>query len=228
MILGIYGAGGLGREVYDLAIRINTISRRWEKIIFIDDFSDEREHEGVKKVKFSAVLDYKNEFECIIAIGEPSLREFLCKKVLAENINLTTLIDPTAIISPLAKIQEGAIVCEYSTIHAGAKIGCNALIQPFCCIGHDIIVGDHTVLSSYCAPGGGTVFGSRVFVGLHAALKESLNIGNDVIIGMGSIVYRDIPDGATVVGNPARITKGNDEQKVFGSIGKLSSSGNAS
>ena len=33
MILGIYGAGGLGREVLELARIINT----WEKIIFIDD-----------------------------------------------------------------------------------------------------------------------------------------------------------------------------------------------
>ena len=37
MILGIYGAGGLGREVYELANVINSYNNRWDEIFFIDD-----------------------------------------------------------------------------------------------------------------------------------------------------------------------------------------------
>ena len=37
MILGIYGAGGHGREVLELAEIINNKNSRWDKIIFIDD-----------------------------------------------------------------------------------------------------------------------------------------------------------------------------------------------
>ena len=29
------------------------------------------------------------------------------------------------------------------------------------------------------------------------------------------MVFRDLEDGVTVVGNPARVTKGNSEHKVF-------------
>ena len=36
MYLGIYGASGLGREFYDIAIRRNAISFLWEDIFFID------------------------------------------------------------------------------------------------------------------------------------------------------------------------------------------------
>ena len=36
MILGIYGAGGLGREVYELAKIINSCNNRWDQIFFID------------------------------------------------------------------------------------------------------------------------------------------------------------------------------------------------
>jgi serine acetyltransferase len=32
---------------------------------------------------------------------------------------------------------------------------------------------------------------------------------------MGSMVFRNVENGATVVGNPARVTKGNNEHKVF-------------
>jgi len=215
MKLGIYGSGGLGRELYEIAARRNEASSLWGRIVFIDDFSEEGDFFGTIRINFDSLKKNKNEYECIIAVGEPSAREKLYQKLMAEDIKMACLIDPSAIISPTAKIMPGVIVCEYSTIHTGVELGSNTLIQPFCDIGHDIKVGNHTVLSPFCAPGGGSVFGERVYVGMHSSIKELSNIGDDAIVGMGSSVFRDVPAGATVVGNPARVTRGNDDHKVF-------------
>ena len=215
MILGIYGAGGLGREVYEIALRRNALASLWSQIVFIDDFSEEGDYFGTRRIQFNTLLNDKYKYECVIAIGEPTARANLFKKLSESDIKMTCLIDTTAIISPSAKIHTGSIICEYATIHTGVTLGYNTLIQPFCDIGHDIKVGNHTVLSPYCVPGGGTVLGDRVFVGLHSAIKESLSIGDDAVIGMGSVVFRDVPAGLTVIGNPARITRGNDEHRVF-------------
>ncbi len=215
MKLGIYGSGGLGREIYDIATRRNLVSSLWSNIDFIDDFRDEGDFFGTKSIRFDSLKSQKEDYECLVAVGEPSSRQELYQKLTNEGIRMTRLIDPTAIISPTAKINEGAIICEYSTIHTGVELGTNALIQPFCDVGHDIIVGNHTVLSPFCAPGGGTVFGDRVFVGMQSAIMESLKIGDDVIVAMGSAVFRDVPAGSTVVGNPARVTRGKDDHKVF-------------
>ena len=220
MILGIYGSNKLGREIYEIAVRRNEQSSLWDQIVFIDDFNEEGNYFGTKRIKFDSLKNHKNEYECVIAIGEPSSREKLFQKLRDEDIRLTCLIDPTAIISPTAKIGNGTIICEYSTIHTGVELGYNAFIQPFCTIGHDIKVGNHTVLSTLCAPGGGVVFGERVYVGMQSSLIELLTIGDDAIIGMGSAVFQNVPAGATVVGNPGRITRGNDEHKVFTSHDK--------
>lgn len=215
MKLAIYGAGGLGREVYEIAMRRNAASKLWNDILFIDDFSEEGDYFGTQRVHFESLLSCKESYECIVAVGEPKSREVLYKKLVDHGMRLTKLVDTTAIISPTCKIDLGVIVCEFSTIHTDVEIGCNALIQPFCDIGHDIKVGSHSVLSPFCAPGGGTIFGDRVFVGMKSALMEGLVIGDDAIIAMGSVVFRDVPPLATVVGNPARITRGNDDHKVF-------------
>lgn len=215
MNLGIYGSGGLGREVYEIAVRRNAASTLWDEIVFIDDFNSPGEYYGTKRISFESLLNSRDDYECVIAVGEPSYREAMYTKLLNNKVKLTQLIDTTAIVSPTAKICSGAIVCEYSTIHTNVELGANTLIQPFCDIGHDIKVGSHTVLSPYCAPGGGTVFGDRVFVGMKVSIMELMVIGDDAIIGMGSAVFRDVPPGATVVGNPARVTRGNDEHKVY-------------
>ena len=47
--------------------------------------------------------------------------------------------------------------------------------------------------------------GSNVWIGASAIILPGITVGNDVIIGAGSVVTRDVPAGATVAGNPARV-----------------------
>jgi sugar O-acyltransferase (sialic acid O-acetyltransferase NeuD family) len=215
MNLGIYGSGGLGKEVFDLAVRLNKVSPTWAKIMFVDDYRDEGAFYGTESIRFETILTHKKDFECAIAIGEPSSREKLFEKLSENGISLSTLVDPTVFVSPTAKIGAGTIVCELASIHADVHIGKNCLIQPYCVIGHDTEIGDHSVLSTHCAPGGSSIYGKRLFAGMHSSIKEKLMIGDDVIIAMGAAVFQSLPSGTTVVGNPARITRGRDDHKVF-------------
>ncbi|HET6520425.1 MAG TPA: sugar O-acetyltransferase [Geminicoccaceae bacterium] len=49
--------------------------------------------------------------------------------------------------------------------------------------------------------------GRNVWVGAGALILPGVTVGDDAIIGAGSVVTRDVPAGATVVGNPARRTR---------------------
>ncbi|WP_077002900.1 sugar O-acetyltransferase [Variovorax sp. KK3] len=48
------------------------------------------------------------------------------------------------------------------------------------------------------------VIGRNVWIGGGAILLPGITVGDDALIGAGSVVTRDVPAGATVVGNPAK------------------------
>lgn len=48
------------------------------------------------------------------------------------------------------------------------------------------------------------VLGDNVEIGVGAKVLGRIHIGNNVKIGANAVVIRDVPDGATAVGVPAR------------------------
>jgi serine O-acetyltransferase len=53
----------------------------------------------------------------------------------------------------------------------------------------------------------GPIIGDRVFVGSGARILGAITIGDDVRIGANAVVIDDVPDGATVVGAPAKVVQ---------------------
>jgi serine O-acetyltransferase len=54
---------------------------------------------------------------------------------------------------------------------------------------------------------GAPVLGSGVDLGAYAQLIGPVTVGDQAVIGAMAVVVKDVPAGATVVGNPARIIR---------------------
>lgn len=216
MILFIYGASGAAVEIYDLAERVNGLSHRYSKIYLIDDFEEEASYYGTERIHFSSCEKIATEeFEFVIAVGEPSVRALLLKRIEEKDYKLATLIDPSAMISPTARIAPGCIINAQSIVSSNVIMEKNCFLGFHTVVGHDAHLKKNTVVCPMATVGGGSTVGENTFIGLNSSMKEHVNLGNNVVVGMGSMIFRSVEDGHAVLGNPARVTKGNDEHKVF-------------
>jgi len=213
MKLAIYGAGGLGREVLELAKQINTAQPRWETFCFIDDINPERQLRGLPVVTLDTLC--AKEYEIAIAVGEPALRRVLADKARQAGFHLPVLVHPAAQISAEVTLSEGCIVSCGAFISCDTTIGRNVYLQPNTSLGHDCQIGDDCVISSIACLAGHCKVGTGTFIGMGAMVRENTTIGEEVIISMGAAVFSDIAPGVVAMGNPARAMRRNDDKKVF-------------
>lgn len=108
-----------------------------------------------------------------------------------------------AIIGADCKIQSHTFVCDGVTIGDEAFIGHGVVFvndkRPRATNSKGQLQGetDWLMLS--------TVVENRASIGSGATILGGVTIGADATVGAGAVVTRDVPPGATVVGNPARV-----------------------
>lgn len=216
MILGIYGAGGLGREVLELARQINEKHKRWDDFIFVIDGEAGDNVNGVKVYSYQdAISAFSGRLEMSMGIGEPQVRERLYAKLRQDNIVTPALVHPDVHVPDTTVVGKGV------TIQYGCFISCNVniadyvYIQPHVNVGHDDVLKEGCMLSGMVNLAGNVTVGEYTYVALNVAVKEGVKIGNHSIIGMCSAVYKDISDDMIAMGNPARPMKRNEEHHVF-------------
>lgn len=117
-----------------------------------------------------------------------------------------------------------------------AEIEFNAEIGPGLLIAHPagIVIGRGTALGSNATIFQNVTFGAagwhpdqiktfptvgdNVFFFAGAVIVGGVTLGSEIIVGANSVVIEDVPDGATVVGNPARMlpNRGKETLKSWG------------
>ncbi|MEM6526956.1 MAG: acyltransferase [Chloroflexota bacterium] len=99
----------------------------------------------------------------------------------------------------------GSVVCEEGiTIGDRVVVGCNTIIADtdFHPLQPDVR-REHPI-DGATAP---VTIGNDVFIGMNALILKGVTLGNGCVVGAGSVVTKDVPPGAIVGGNPARVIR---------------------
>lgn len=140
----------------------------------------------------------------VLGIGDNLLRENLAEKVMAKNKTLHTILHPQSLIAEVVEIGAGSFVARGACINPLAQIGAAVIINTSAVIEHECQIHDYAHIAPSATLAGNVTVKRGAFIGANAVIKQGVSIGKNAIIGAGSVVLNDVPDSATVVGNPGK------------------------
>jgi sugar O-acyltransferase (sialic acid O-acetyltransferase NeuD family) len=207
MLYGIYGTGGHGRETLPLLRRQ---ADAHAKIVFIDDQPVMQPVNGHAVLSWDEFLTIRAHGRAVsLAIGSGRVRERLHVRAMQMNVSFVRVQAENATILDDVEIGAGAILSSFVSLTSNIRIGLHFHANTFCSIAHDCVIGDFVTLGPGVRCNGNVIIEDYAYIGSAAVIRQGrgdkpLVIGRGAVVGMGAVVTKDVPAGATVVGNPAR------------------------
>ena len=167
------------------------------------------------------------EISIILEANKETIKNYFVENVarnsgvpLLDTKAINARIEPGAIIRDKVKIGDNAVIMMGAVINIGAEIGEGTMIDM------NAVLGGRAIVGKRCHVGAGTVLAGvieppsaqpvivedDVMIGANAVVIEGVRIGKGSVVAAGAIVLEDVPAGAVVAGNPAKVVKLKDEK----------------
>lgn len=205
----IIGAGTQG-QVYASYLKeagVNLIG-------FVDD-NDEIQNTNV--IGLPVIGKYQDLFskkfkekiqEVYCPIGVNKVRMEYLSTLKKEGYNIPNFIHHTVSIAPDVIMGEAVYMLAGNIVMPHTTIGNYIMINMDSTIAHHVTVEDGVFMSSGVNIGALINVRERAYIGMGVtAMTGVKEIGHDCLLGAGTVIIRDVPANATVVGNPGRVIK---------------------
>lgn len=198
----IVGAGGHAKVIIDVAR-----SAGWAPIALFDRHATGQVSDVPIVGNDSEVERYLKSGICkhlLVAIGNNQLRLNLSSHFRSLGATTPMIAHSSAVLSPYSSIEGGTVILPGAIVNAGALVGKDVIINSNAVVEHDCILEFGCHIAPGTVLGGTCKVGSATLVGLGSSVRPGTVIGANAVVGAGSIVVRDVADGETVKGVPAR------------------------
>lgn len=208
-LIGVYGAAGSGRGILPL------LREQYPEIeiVFVDDGNVPSCVNGHDVLTWEAFINSEARTRFVsIAIADSKIRQRLAGKCAEQSIPLIEARAKTVVEFDEVSIGDGACLSPFVTLTSNIKVGRCFHANLYSYVEHDCVIGDFVTLAPGAKINGNVVIDDHAYIGSGAVIRQGkpgrpLTIGEGAVVGMGAVVTSDVPFGATVVGNPARLMK---------------------
>lgn len=141
-----------------------------------------------------------------VTIGNPHgrVRLELGEKLVAQGVKPMSIAHPTAWIAENASIGVGCQILAGAIVGAEAHVGRQCIVNTKASIDHECILADGVEVAPGATLCGVVHAETNAWICAGATVLPRIRIGADAVVGAGAVVVRDVANGVTVVGVPAR------------------------
>lgn len=178
---------------------------------FVDDTPDKQRDGAFGHPVYSRTA-FEDQAACHVLAVPGSPASYTGRKQLVESLRLDAgrfaqVVHPFAQISRNATLGYNLLAMAGVVVTSNAIIGSHVCLLPNAVVHHDSKVGDWSLVGTNVSIAGGVSIGENCFIGSGSSIRNGIHIGDRALIGLGSTVIQDVPAGAVVAGNPARIIR---------------------
>ena len=138
------------------------------------------------------------------SVRDTTTRRDAYRRLKSRGYEFLTLVHPSALLSPGARMGEGSQILARAVVQFGAVLGENCLVNTGAIIEHDCLLGCDVHVATGAILCGNVKVGDGAHVGAGAVVIQGLSLGPGCTIAGGAAVTRDVPPNVTVAGVPAK------------------------
>jgi len=204
--LVLLGGGGHAAVVADAARAAG-----WSVAGYLDDAGGSRGPESTAPLPWLGRID---DLKAVLASLEPgaaahaAIGDARCRRRWHDSIapaSAAAVVHPSAVVSPSAVIEAGSFIGPLGVVNARTRVGRGVIVNSGAIVEHDCDLGAFCHVASGSILAGGVAVGEGALIGAGSAVLPGVRIGDRATLGAGAVADKDLPEGVSATGVPARV-----------------------